>query len=211
VKKRMLLIKASNDVCGTEIAHLEKICEMFDIAHSVVELFNFESFYEGVKPLGKFDYVYLGAHANQYGFGDAHSDEWLGWGAFAAALCSTDCLRTESVLLLGCCRGGLRSVAMTMFVACGKIDYVLGPRWTVTAQDITTGFHVFLYNLTIRREQPSTGAKRASSATGYDFYYYDRVEVEDSANSEELMSKVLTTMMADVDDLEVEQVHPSPE
>ena len=74
-------------------------------------------------------------------------------------------------------------VAMQLFNACLKIDYVTGPRWTVTPQDITTGFHIFLYNLAIRREQPSTAASRASAGTGYDFYYYDRVELEDAVYS----------------------------
>jgi hypothetical protein len=33
----------------------------------------------------------------------------------------------------------------------------------------------------IRREQPSCAAARASKATGYDFFCYDRVEAEDSS------------------------------
>ena len=90
-------------------------------------------------------------------------------------------------------------VAMSMFLACSKIDYVIGPRWTVTAQDITTAFHVFLYNLAIRREQPSTAATRASAATGYDFYYYDRVEVEDSVNSNLMMERVIKAWGLDDD------------
>jgi len=189
--KRMLLVKASNDVCSTEVTHIEKICDMFSISHEVIELSSLDQFMEEAQALGRFDYLYLGAHANQYSFGESDGSPSYSWNDFAAILCATDCLNPESVLLLGCCRGGLKMVAMSMFLACGKIDYVAGPRWTVTPQDITTAFHVFLYNLVIRREQPSTAADRSSRATGYDFYYYDRVEIEDSASSAEMMEEVL--------------------
>jgi hypothetical protein len=189
--KRMLLIKASNDVCATEISHIEKICEMFSIAHEVVELTSLENFASDVRALGRFDFLYLGAHANQHSFGESDGSTSFGWGHFAGWLCATDCLKSESVLLLGCCRGGLKMVAMAMFIACGKIDYIVGPRWTVTPQDITTAFHVFLYNLAIRREQPSTAATRSSQATGYDLYYYDRVEIEDSVNSESMVDHIV--------------------
>ena len=70
-------------------------------------------------------------------------------------------------------------VALVMFDACASIDYIAGPRWTVTGQDITTGFHVFIYNMLIRKEQPGTAAHRASAATGYDFFCHDRVEIDD--------------------------------
>lgn len=164
---------------------------MFSISHEVIELSSLDQFMEQAQALGRFDYLYLGAHANQYSFGESDGSPSYNWNDFAAILCAADCLNPESVLLLGCSRGGLKMVAMSMFLACGKIDYVAGPRWMVTPQDITTAFHVFLYNLVIRREQPSTAADRSSRATGYDFYYYDRVEIEDSVSSAEMMEEVL--------------------
>lgn len=189
--KRMLLVKASNDVCSTEVTHIEKICEMFAISHDVIELTSLDQFMEEAQARGKFDYLYLGAHANQHSFGESDGSPAYSWNDFAAILCAADCLNPESVLLLGCCRGGLKMVAMSLFLACGKIDYVVGPRWTVTPLDITTAFHVFLYNLVIRREQPSSAASRSSQATGYDFYYYDRVEIEDSVSSQLMMEHVV--------------------
>lgn len=193
MNKRMLLVKASNDVCSTEVSHIERICDMFGISHEVIELESLETFLKQAHALGKFDYLYLGAHANQHSFGEANGSISYSWNDFAITLCSADCLNPESVLLLGCCRGGLKMVAMSMFLACGKIDYVAGPRWTVTPQDITTAFHVLLYNLAIRREQPSTAANRASLATGYDFYYYNRVEIEDSVHSGLMMEQVISS------------------
>lgn len=192
--KRMLLVKASNDVCSTEVSHIEKICDMFSIGHAVIDLFSFDQFIKEAQALERFDYLYLGAHANQYSFGESDGSTFYKWNDFATVLCTADCLNPESVLLLGCCRGGLKMVAMSMFLACGKIDYVAGPRWTVTPQDITTAFHVFLYNLAIRREQPSTAANRSSQATGYDFYYYDRVEIEDSVSSEMMIQDIVKSL-----------------
>jgi hypothetical protein len=179
MSQRMLLVKASIDVCGTEIEHLEKICEMFGIQHQTVDMTGATPFDQLVAGLGEFNFLYLGAHADPYSFGEADGSRSNDWETFGSTLCSSQCLAPEAILLLGCCRGGLKGVAMRLFMACPKIDYVTGPGWTVTPEDITTGFHVFLYNMVIRKEQPSTSSKRASSATGYDFYYYDRVEIED--------------------------------
>lgn len=81
--------------------------------------------------------------------------------------------------MLGCCRGGLKRVALQLFCACDSIDYVCGPRWTVTGADISAGFHIFIYNMVVRREQPSTAVHRASMGTGYDFFCHDRVEMQD--------------------------------
>ena len=200
MQQRMLFVRASNDVCSTEVGHIQNICEMFGIEHHVIDLVTLDDFVEKALLLGKFDYLYLGAHADQYSFGESDGSPSFSWVEFATALCTADCLNPESVLLLGCCRGGLRMVAMSMFFACGKIDYVVGPRWTVTAKDITTAFHVFLYNLAVRREQPSTAASRSSLATGYDFYYYDRVEAEDSVSAEEMLKKIFSPWDAEKDE-----------
>src|SRR5690606_30582884 len=102
MRQRMLLVKASNDVCSTEVTHIEKICDMFSIDHEVVELTSLESFEEEAIALGKFDDLYLGAHADQHGFGEASGKPSDSWDHFASTLCSAHCLNPESVLLLGC-------------------------------------------------------------------------------------------------------------
>jgi hypothetical protein len=73
----------------------------------------------------------------------------------------------------------MKSVAQTLFLSCSSIAYVCGPVWTLTQDDLSAGFHVFLYNTEKRREQPNIAAARASQATGYEFFCYDRVEVDD--------------------------------
>jgi hypothetical protein len=177
--KKLLILKASEDICAAEVDHLKTIADMFGMVPDVFDLTEPASLLKAMIGRGKYDYIYLGAHANESGFGEGDGSTVMLWPDFALALCASECLNRESILLLGCCRGGLRRVAMQLFTGCTQIDYVCGPRWTVTGLDITAGFHVFIYNMEVRHEQPSCAIERASKATGYDFFCYDRVEVED--------------------------------
>jgi hypothetical protein len=179
VAKRLLIVKACDDVCATEIDHLKNIAEMFGMTHCLVDLVGMDEFKKKLCGGDKYDYLYLAAHASPFDFGTADGKVSITWSDLSVALCETQCLNPEAILLLGCCRGGLRRVAETLFFNCDQIDYVCGPRWTVTSHDLTAGFHVFIYNMESRHEQPSTAVRRASGATGYDFFCYDRVEVED--------------------------------
>lgn len=177
--KHLLILKASNDICASELDHLRNIAEMFGMKHCTFDMKAVDDFKKSPCAKGKYDYIYLAAHADPDFFGTADGTVSIQWGEFASALCEVDCLNAECILLLGCCRGGLKGVSQMLFVSCDRIDYVCGPRWTVASHDITAGFHVFVYNMEVRKEQPSSAAKRASSATGYDFFCYDRVEFED--------------------------------
>lgn len=180
MSKRLLLIKASKDICAAEIDHITKIADLFGMAHCLIEVASIKDIRKKICPGDQYDYIYLAAHANLQCFGESDGTCAVGWAEFAIALCELGCLKFGSVLLLGCCRGGLKGVANTLFLNCTQIDYVCGPRWTVSGADITAGFHIFVYNMEVRREQPSTAADRASNATGYDFFCYDRVETEDT-------------------------------
>ena len=177
--KRILILKASQDVCAAEVVEIAQICEALNLKAVSMDWMNVSDFLMRMSAEKPFDYIYLGAHADAGGFGEA---AWpaTSWTDFALALCQCDKLNPGCVLFLGCCRGGLRCVADAVFTTCDRVDYVCGPRWTVKAADISVGFHVFLYNLEIRGEQPSCAAQRASQATNYDFFCYDRVELEDA-------------------------------
>jgi hypothetical protein len=41
-----------------------------------------------------------------------------------------------------------------------------------------------------RREQPSVAADRASKATGYEFFAYDRLEIEESQEFREFLARI---------------------
>lgn len=178
--KKLLIVRASHDICATEVDHIKTIADMFGMQHETHDLASLPDFEAAMTGRGKYDYIYLAGHADVTGFGESDGSNLVEWEHFATALCSADCLEPGSILLLACCRGGISNVAVRLFMSCAQIDYVCGPRWTVTGLDITTGFHVFIYNMEIRHEQPSCAVERASKATGYDFFCHDRVETEDA-------------------------------
>jgi hypothetical protein len=181
--KKLLIIKAASDVCSSEIDHLKAIAGMFGISHCTMTLTDMSTFNQQLCNGDKYDFIYLGAHANTLYFGESDGSIAIPWEDLAIAFCSSDCLNYGAILLLGCCRGGLKRVALQLFCGCDNIDYVCGPRWTVTGADISAGFHVFIYNMVVRREQPSIAVHRASLGTGYDFFCHDRVEMEDEVDA----------------------------
>lgn len=176
---KVLIIKASCDICKNEIDHIETIAKMFGLTPEIINLVDMVQFQQSIFQKGPYQYIYLCTHASPYSFGEADGSKLFSWEEFAQVLCATNCLDNDAILLLACCRGGLKKVADTLFLNCENIDYVCGPRWKLTGADISTGFHVFIYNVESRKEQPSIAVDRSSKATGYDFFCYDRVESED--------------------------------
>jgi hypothetical protein len=179
--KRLLILKASCDILPCEIDHIGSIANLFGMQHDLVEIGAACEFQTKLYGKGGYDYVYLCAHANLWGFGDQESAHFIRWDDFADTLCGTQTFNSQSVLLLACCRGGMRSVAQRLFISCETIAYICGPRWTLTQDDLSVGFHIFLYNIEKRKEQPNMAACRASQGTGYDFFCYDRVEIDDAS------------------------------
>ena len=177
--QKLLIIKAASDVCSAEIDHLQAIAEMFDITHCTMQLTDMSTFEQQLCDGDRFDFIYLGAHANTDFFGESDGSIAIPWEQLAVSFCQSECLNPGAILMLGCCRGGLKRVALQLFCGCDQIDYVCGPRWTVTGADISAGFHIFIYNMVCRREQPSTAVTRASYGTGYDFFCHDRIEMQD--------------------------------
>jgi hypothetical protein len=187
MSKNLLILCARSDSCDAEVGLIEAVgtlCGMNICKETIIKEDDLKGCLCG-RNNKKWDYVYLDTHADIHGFGDAYGGLDLKWSKFAKVVCEADCLAEGSMLFLGCCRGGLRSVANRLFGNCNQIDYVCGPRWTLTPDDVAAAFHVFIYNLETRREQPSVAVERASQGTGYDFFCYDRAELEDAVWSME--------------------------
>lgn len=187
--KKILLIDASGESCAGEIKHLEAVAEMFKLECKKITVNCGKSLRGELDCLkDRYDFIYLAAHSSPDSFGDEANKISIGWVNFAMALCGTQCLEQESILLLGCCRGGLKRVADMLFLACNQIDYVCGPRWNACDKILAVGFHVFLFNI-LRREQPTTAIERASKATGQDFFHYDRADFEDEMQNRSYVYK----------------------
>src|SRR5688572_8836540 len=134
--KNLLILRGSNDVCKEEVVHIAASAQLFGIKPHYCEVKSITDI-ENVKNLGvKFDYIYLCAHANLYGFGDneTYSIEWTDFGS---AICVKEILNEGCVFLLACCRTGLNKVAYDLFFSCTLIEYVCGPRWTLKALDLS--------------------------------------------------------------------------
>lgn len=175
-KKRLLILKTSSDICVTETNHIETIADLIHLEKEQLTITTVDDINQWASSSGNFDYIYLCGHANEDGFGEQDASIFITWNEFAFALCNASWLNVGGVLFLATCRGGLRRIADTMFNVCNKIDYICGPRWSATGQDLTTAFHIFIYNLEVRQEEPGVAVDRASAGTGRHFFCYDRLE-----------------------------------
>lgn len=182
--KRILILKASKDICGDEMSLISHHCRLLEM-EVVEEEFDSEgNLIECLDRLEKesqnFDYLYLCTHGNTKEFlvdtGDSPSN--IKWSRFSQLLCERDILNSESILLLACCKGGFFNVTADIFACCNRINFVCGVKWSVRPWDLTTGFVVFIHNIETKLAEPSYAAKKASLATDYTFVCYDRDEVE---------------------------------
>lgn len=175
-KKRLLILKTSSDVCAAETSHIKAIADLIELECEQLEIKSDADVYSWIPQNGSFDYIYLCGHANEKGFGEASGSNLITWPSFATALSTVNWLNKDGVLFLATCRGGLRQIADNMFNICGKIDYICGPRCWATGHDLTTAFHIFIYNLEVRGEEPAVAVERASAGTGRHFFCYDRLD-----------------------------------
>lgn len=170
-------MRCTKDYDQEMIDHIRVICTLLKIDFieyvftTVAELLAYLQVNPGI------DFLYLGAHGNHECFGEK-TPPYTSWDDFASALCQSQRLNTDAVLFLGCCHGGLKKVAMTIFANCDQVRFVCGPRWKASKHEISVAVHVFLYNLLIGKEEPTIAAERCTSATGIAFPFYDRYELD---------------------------------
>ena len=175
--KRILILKA----CGSsdEPHECNGICEQ-------AQLYGIESVCKCVRDneeLGKilysnglFDYIYLSAHGNHEGFASEDEKVNMSWQKLAMLLCKSKCMNEDSILMLSCCRGGLMEIAYDIFLTCQQINYVLGPRQSLTSADMHICFGIFLYNMEVRGVDPVVACEKIKLATDQRFSCYDRQE-----------------------------------
>jgi len=187
LKKKVLILKASKDVCGEEINLVKNQCKLLGMEVYDEEIKSYRSlqliFTKHQKNHIKFDYIYLCTHGDGNSFEISYGKvkTSLDWGSFSVELCKRQIFDQDSILFLSCCRGGLFKVTCEIMAACEAIGYVCGVKWKVYPWDLTTGFIVFLYNMETKNAEPNYAAKKASLATDFRFECYDRPEVISNA------------------------------
>lgn len=181
MKKKLLILRASKDVKKAEVKHVKAVADILGMSSCTSDLARADDLKNCLCGKGdKWDCVYIAGHANTEGFGEDEGEPFIRWYDLAITICETKCLEDYAVLLLACCNGGMLRIASTLFANCTQIDYVCGPKWSVTQADLAAAYHVLLYNLEYRSEEPSVAVERASKAVGYQFSFHDRVEWEDA-------------------------------
>ena len=158
--KRILILKA----CGSsdEPHECNGICEQAQLY--------------GIESVCKCDYIYLSAHGNHEGFASEDEKVNMSWQKLAMLLCKSKCMNEDSILMLSCCRGGLMEIAYDIFLTCQQINYVLGPRQSLTSADMHICFGIFLYNMEVRGVDPVVACEKIKLATDQRFSCYDRQE-----------------------------------
>lgn len=181
MKKKLLILRASSDVTKVEVNHIKAVANILDMSCCTSDLHKADDLKSCLCGNGdKWDCIYIAGHANTEGFGEDEGEPFIRWYDLAMTICETKCLENYAVLLLACCNGGMLRIASTLFSNCTQIDYVCGPKWSVTQADLAAAFHILLYNLEYRNEEPSVAVGRASNAVGYMFSFHDRVDWEDT-------------------------------
>jgi hypothetical protein len=175
IAKNCLFLKAAAAACANEEASIRANLQMLRVDVEVIEWTSQGDFFQQVSGK-KFAIIYLGAHANGAGFGE--QGRFQPWETLGESICMSDCMTPEGTLFLGCCRGGMKTVALKILQQCDKIDYIFGPNWNTKGGDLVTAFTTYTRNRLTNGEEPSVAAARASEATGQQFTCYDRQELE---------------------------------
>lgn len=175
-KRRLLIIRASQDVCGQEVELVRSHAEMLglQVVQQVVD--RPDQMKAALSGKGSFEYFYLCSHGSRDGF-EVGRDS-MSWEEFATMVCNSSCLTEESTFLMACCRGGLNRVAYDMLIACPSIDYICGPSTAAMPTDLTTAFVVFLTQIETKGADQTFAAEKASQAIDRQFLCFDRNIVE---------------------------------
>lgn len=173
---KCLFVTASTSACAGEARLVKDCLKNLGIEFREVEWVSLDDFQVQISNVDKYDFIYLGAHADGNGFGESDGSALNPWETLATAICTTECIRPNGTLFLGCCRGGMKAVAITIMSNCDTIDYICGPHWKVAGNDLTAAFQAFIQSRIRKNEEPSKAAERATEASGFRFSCYDRQE-----------------------------------
>jgi hypothetical protein len=183
--KRILIIQCFEDaVIDREVEIIITICKHYNIESHNSKPKNIEDLVKDINSdkKGLYDYIYLASHGTCDWFGNRQGDECkIEWMDFGLALCHLKCVKEHAILFHSCCRGGSANVVNTMFLCCDQIEFVCGPTYVVTSEELMTSFVVFLLNREFRKFDPVLAAKKVSPAIEMRFECYDSHDVKNSA------------------------------
>ena len=149
-RKRLLIIRCSDDVQACEIGNVMELAQTYDMSvhledfHLIDDL---ADFYEN-RPRDYYDFVYLCGHGCPTTFGgsgkDHDRDLAIPWPLLSWTICDT--LRDNSLLFLACCDAGMETVASDFFIGCEFLDRVFGPASSAHGHSLLLAFHVLVHD-----------------------------------------------------------------
>jgi len=176
--KRLLILKASEDVEKAEIENIANQIALYEIESDTYEITSLEDLKAALKNGQKYDYIYLATHGCDKDFGNVSGSLNVTWIQFAALICSSECNKPGSIFLHSCCRGGLNQVAWKMFHCCDNIEFICGPRNNISPLDLVIAFNLFLYYREVRDLDPVVCADKVRQAVDIRLVCYDRLDIE---------------------------------
>jgi hypothetical protein len=177
---KCLIIRATSTACLTEIEAVRAALKTHRVDSREVEWISRDDFLSQISktPGEKFHLVYVAAHADMNGFGESGGYSLHDWDDLSSAICETSCMLPGATLFLGCCRGGMKTVALTMLKGCDQIDYICGPIWNTKGTRLIQAFNSFVECKFAENLEPNAIRERMTSAAGQNFSCYDRQELE---------------------------------
>jgi len=180
---KMLILKCQNSEAEDhEVCSLESVCKLMGITPVVETITSLKHLGEILKQGVEYNFIYLSAHGDADVFSSEEFKFEVQWKDFANMLCITDAMAEDCIIMLSCCRGGLAKVAYTIFYMCCDVQYVVGPRHNLTNCEMSTAFHIFMFNHMERRHDPVVACEKVAAVIDTRLICYDRLEQETTSS-----------------------------
>ena len=189
---KCLIIIATSSACNTEVDAITRALKTHRVETLILEWVSQDDFLQqlGMPSAQKFDLVYLAAHAGVHGFGESGGFAQHNWDDLANAICWSTCMLPGATLFLGCCRGGMKTVALSILKGCDQIDYICGPVWNTKGTKLIQAFNSFAECKFAENLEPTAIRERMTSAAGQHFSCFDRQELESEVAMLRQISKI---------------------
>lgn len=166
--KRMLVVRASDDVKNCEIEFLNPLGEILDFAVDGVIDLERDKVAAALTAIREdaYDYLYLCGHGDKWALsGNMNSQQVAAsWPHLSNAVCQA--LKPNALVIVGCCDGGLRTIAYDFLVSCDNMRHIFGLAGSVLPQELMLAMHTILGGMSDDLVDGATAASRATHAIG---------------------------------------------
>jgi hypothetical protein len=179
LKMSMLIIKA----CGTkgeenECRIIQEQAKAYGLSTRVVEATDEYDLEVKLQSDDPCDFIYVSSHGDEYSMCNESRTLDLSWIEFGTILCESGNLKSETIIILSCCRGGLKQVAYKIFHSCPGVRYVVGPITSQSSEQLHICYANLIYSVVCRDMDPVVACRKIEALTDIRLFFSDRLEVE---------------------------------